>query len=88
METIKKIGQFIVLPIIVIFAIFKIFFKSNIQDSIDSLNNAQNTDDQLNNAQNTHNNAANDSLAKADEIAKEKEEIKNSDGDLDWHKKV
>lgn len=89
MKTIKKIAYYIFVPLFVIVGIIKIMFSKNPLDyASDSLNNAQNEDDDLANTQNAHNSAANDSLAKADEIAKEKEEIKNNDIDLNWHNRM
>jgi hypothetical protein len=61
--------------------------KSNIQDSIDSMEEAKKKDEDLAAAQETHNKQSEEALAEADKIAKQKQDISNEALDLDWHKK-
>jgi hypothetical protein len=85
-ETLKKIGKFVILPLVFVVFIVKIFFKKDIQNAMESLSNANENDQNLANSQAANTQASVDAFNQANVVNKEKEEIKNGDISVDWHK--
>jgi hypothetical protein len=78
--------KYLLFPLVLIWFVVKIIFKKDVQSAIDSLGDANQSDVNLASNQAANNQASNEALNQANEISKEKEEIKNSDISINWHK--
>jgi len=87
MKILKQILYYVFLPIVAILMLYKLFSKDLSQGAEISIKETEDKDKDLANQQQEHVNAANKALAEADKIEQEKQAIKESDVDVNWHLK-
>ena len=87
----NKVLFIVLLPIVIaVFIVKFILGGANTQDIIDTVqdvNNAQNQDNDLSNQSTAANTESNSNKQEADKIEEKIKEIRESDGDEDWHKR-
>ena len=87
LDRLKKIVEYVLIPIALIVAIFKLLNGSKSSESDRSMDEAKKTGEDLKKAEDDANQGAKEAMAQADELAKQAEEVRKEGLDLDWHKR-